>query len=131
MTILARWPLLLVAASYPLVSGCTCTLIGGHDGLVLDVKVTGGALPAGDYAIVARVEGVNVRLEETLGPGGGAASVAGTPEADVGDHRLFLEGAVFAQSGMISVGFRDGGGPAEVTIEVWRGDAMLAQETYM
>src|SRR5262249_1843626 len=131
MSKLGRSPLLLIVASYPFVSACICTLIGGQGGLILDVEVTGGTLPAGDYAIVARVGAVEVRLDETLNQGGGAATTGVTPEA-VGDgNRLFLQGVVFSQSGMITVGYREGRGPAEVTIEVWRGAVMLAQETYM
>jgi hypothetical protein len=111
------------------VSGCACGLVGAQDGFMLDVEVTGGPLPGGNYTIVARVDGVDVRLDETLS-GGGVAEISGTPEAVVGEHRLFIDGVVFAQSGMITVGFRDGGGPGKVTIEVWRGDTMLVQQTY-
>jgi hypothetical protein len=122
--------LVLVAASCPLVSACTfgCTLVGGRDGLIVDVQVTGGTLPPGAYTIIARVEDVELRLEETLS--GGSATLSESPEVVVDGKHLVLEGVVFSEGGTIQVGFIDRGGPAEVTIEVWRGTVMLAQETY-
>jgi hypothetical protein len=127
-----RWTLFLLAAGSVLAPSCafTCTLIGGQDGLIVEVEVTGGTLPAGDYAIIARVDGVELRIDETLDATGGGVTASGTPEAVVDGKRLFLDGAVFGQSGSLMVGFREGRGPAEVTIEVWRGDTMLGQETY-
>jgi hypothetical protein len=133
MSILGRWPLLLaIVASCGLLPACTlaCTAADAYEGLILEVEVTGGRLPAGNYTIVARVDGVEIRLDETLNEDGGSASIAGIPEAVVDDHRVFVDGVVFAQSGLIAVGFRDGGGPAEVTVEVWRGATMLVQQTY-
>lgn len=133
MSALGRWSLLLViAASCLLLPACsfTCTLVGGEDGLMVEVEVTGGRLPAGDYTIVARAEGAEFRVDETLGEGGGEGAPTGTIEVVVDGKHLFLKARLFDQSGWITMGFREGGGPADVTIEVWRGTAMLAQETY-
>lgn len=127
-----RWPLLLLAAGSLLAPACSfsCTLIGGQDGLIVEVEVTGGKLPPGDYAIIARVDGVELRIDEMLDASGGAATTSGVPEAVLDGKHLFLDGVVFGESGSFMVGFREGGGPAEVTIEVWRGDTMLGQASY-
>ena len=133
MSALRRWSLpLVIAASCLLLPACsfTCTLIDGQDGLMVDVEVTGGTLPPSDYTIVARIEGAEIRVDETLGEGGGEMSPTGTIAVVVDGKHLFLKARLFDQSGWITIGFREGGGPDAVTIEVWRGTAMLAQETY-
>jgi hypothetical protein len=137
MSTLGRASLVLVAlvsvigtASCQFLPPTACTLIGGYDGLMVDVEVTEGTLPPDSYTIVARVGDVELRLEEVL-HSEGAASVDGDDDVVVDGKHLFLDGALFGSHGSIMVGFRDGGGgPSRVTIEIWRGETMLAQETY-
>jgi hypothetical protein len=126
--------ILLVAAGCLLAPACAttpmvCTLAGGTEGLIVNVEVTGGALPPDAYAVVARAAGAELRLDEVLLAAGAATT---TEPADIvaeGKH-LFLDGAVFADSGRVVVGFREGGGPAMVAIEIWRGSALLGQASY-
>jgi hypothetical protein len=124
--------LLLAAAGCLLAPACTptvCTLIGGRDGLDVDVEVTGGTLPLDAYAVVARDAGAEIRLDEVLLAAGGATATEPADVAVEGKH-LFLEGAVFAAGGHVMVGFREGGGPAMVAIAIWRGSALLGQASY-
>ena len=133
MSALGRWSFFLaIAVGCLLLPACThvCTLVGGENGLIIDVEVIGGKLPAGGYTIVARVQDVELRLDETLSEVGGVMVPTRPPDAVVDGKHLFLAGAVAAQLGRITVGFREGPGPADATIEVWRGAAMIGQETY-
>jgi len=130
ISVAGRCLLVVAAGSYSFLSGCVqyCTLVGSADGVIVDVQVAGGPLPSGDYTIIARADGAEARLEETIL----AAGAASTSPQDgvVGDKHLFIEGAVTAERGWLQIGFREGRGPAEVALEVWRGSAMLGQETY-
>jgi len=106
-----------------------CTLIGGDDGLIVDVTVTGSSLPPDRYTIVARVAGAELEASNVIAADG---SVSGAPAGDVvveGKH-LFLQGSLFATAGTIVVGFREGGGPSAVELEVRRGSAVLAHGSF-
>ena len=115
-------------------SGCLgprlCTLIGAEDGVIVELKVTGGTLPPGNYAMIARVDSAEVRVDEVLQSTGVASTTEPTGNAVVDGKHLVLDGTVFAQTGRMQINFREGGAPAEVTVELWRESDMLAQETY-
>lgn len=122
--------LVLAVASCVLLPACACTFVGGNDGLFVDVEVTGGTLPGGVYTYIARVGGVEARMQSMLDPSGSAVTGLGGQGAVVDGKTLYVGGTVFSTWGTIEVGFREGGGPETVTLEVLRDGAMIAQATY-
>ncbi len=124
-----RAALALVAAGALVVPACGCTAVLPIEGLIVEVTVTGGPLPAGDYAIIAQVDGVKIRVDETLNADG---SVSAWPADDVivDGKTLHLDAAVFATWGTITISYREGGGPPMVSIEILRGTDVVAEEAY-
>jgi hypothetical protein len=122
-------PIVLVLAD-----GCwwphSCTLIGAENGVVVDVSVTGTALPPDTYTIVAQADGAEIREDNVILDRGSGQS---SPPADVvvqGKH-LYLDATLFPDHGWIRVGYReDGQQPAMITVEIRRGAAVLARQSY-
>jgi hypothetical protein len=129
MSKLGSFPLVLLAAACVLVPACLgCTEIGGQDGVTIDVTVTSGQLAPGEYAIVAQVDGQEISVTSTIAADGSSSS--GIGEAIVGGKHAFVTGYLFATSGGITIGYREGGGPSTVTLEVRRGAHTLARGSY-
>jgi hypothetical protein len=125
-----RIAILLVAASCLPAGGCThaCTDIGGADGLYVRIDVTGGKLPPGDYTFVARIGKDEVTAFGTMLSEG--AFQNGASESIIDGKHLVLSGAVYGDSGGISVQFREGRGPTMVTLGVRYGGATLVEQSY-
>ncbi|MBX3161851.1 MAG: hypothetical protein KF773_38170 [Deltaproteobacteria bacterium] len=97
-------------------SGCACTASRAIEGLVVDVHVTGGVFDPAAYELVARVDGVEIREDQP---------------AAVNGRTLFLRSFLDDTGGSVQIAFRSGaGGPEVVTLELWRGAELVAEQTY-
>ncbi|MBX3161848.1 MAG: hypothetical protein KF773_38155 [Deltaproteobacteria bacterium] len=97
-------------------SGCACTARGALQGLVVDVHVTGGVFDPAAYELVARVDGVEIRDNQP---------------AAVNGRTLFLTSFLDDTGGSVEIAFASGAaGPEVVTLELWRGAELVAEQTY-
>src|SRR5262249_51447970 len=106
-----------------------CTQADAPDGLIVDVSVTGGALPPDAYTIVAQAEGAEIRDDNEIIDAGSSQTSQPADVVVQGKH-VYLEAARCAGRGTITVGYREGAGPATITLEVRRGATVLAHQSY-
>lgn len=108
--------------------GLTCTLIGGWDGLHLDVE---GTLAPDQYTVVVRAEERELRVEVEILDGGTRCATPCNPRVALGDGReLFVEASLWSNGGSLIVGIGNDGGPDHVEVDLLRGDVLIAREVY-
>jgi hypothetical protein len=129
MTKFAQLSLALLSLGCLSLPACmTCGAVGGIEGLRLDVSIA-GTLPPGAYTTFIRADNQELVLDEIIQADG---AVVATPIADVlvdGKH-LYATSTVFPRSGTITVGFREGGGPANVYVELRRGTTVFSGQRF-
>jgi len=126
--------LAVAAPSASCIGPFACTLVGGYDGLFVELTVAGAPLPAGDYTLVARADGHELVAEiELVDQQRYGVSCTGCPIVVAsGDHQLSFDPFLSSTDGDVTIGYLEAGagGPATVTLELRRADVVLAQQTY-
>ncbi len=130
---LRRITVALLLASCPLLPACVadgvvCGAVGGIEGLRVAVSISGG-LPSGAYTTVIHADGQELVIDELL-QADGSVSAQPIPDVVVQGKHLYADSTLFARSGEIVVGYREGGGPATLDIEIRRGATVLAAQSY-
>jgi hypothetical protein len=111
-------------------SGCVfgCTLIGGWDGLHLEVN---GDLPLDRYTVVMRADGHELRSTFEITAEGTLCEGTCEPSVDLGGGRTMVAQVVIgAIGGRIGVRIPREGGPAYVEVDLLRGEVTVASAVY-
>ena len=131
MTRARRLGVILLATSGIALPGCLtreCGAVEPLQGLDVEMTVAGGPLQPGAYTIVVDADTLEVTAESTLAADG---SSSGHPvEVVDGSMHLDVDAGVWATAGSARVGYREGGGPASITITVEEGGTVLGTQRY-
>jgi hypothetical protein len=118
--------LLLIVLATPACLSLGCTDVYPIPGVQVTFAYA-RALPAGDYTIEVHADGVELALPETLDASGSVSQADWETKVTLPDGRhLFLQGVLFANDGNASVGYDEGAGPSQLTIDVVAGGATIA-----
>jgi hypothetical protein len=123
--------MLLLAAAAAGLPGCLtsgCGDVGAVQGLDVQFTVVNGPLQPGAYTIVVDADGLDVTLDTIVEADG--SSRGDTVELADGAVHLDVTGALFATLGDVRIGYREGGGPASITVTVKQGATVLGTQSY-
>lgn len=128
--------LLLALLAAPVLASCTadaCTLIYVADGLEVQVDPA-GSLPPDVYTAIARADGHELSLDVRIVDAQSAGCADGRSpcrlEVEAGAHTLVLDVTLGAAGGTLITSYADGGGPAQVELELRRGATVLVTRAY-
>jgi hypothetical protein len=123
-----RWLVPLVATVLGLPACATdpmrlpppCSQVGAHDGLAVEIDVTGGKLPPDFWTIVVGADGQQRTLSFAIQTGDPVAPRDRVDEAAAAGKALLVDGWLTATAGGVTIGYAEegAGGPAQISIDV-------------
>jgi hypothetical protein len=106
-----------------------CGAVGAVQGLQVDLAPSGGTLPDDEYTLVARADGLEATIVEDFRADGGG-SYSGPVDLADGGKTLHVDLALGSSGGYATISYREGGGPAQIEVELQRGSAVVAKQTF-
>ena len=118
----------LAVLAVPLLGGCVCTLVGGSDGLIVDLAWQPTAPTTGSVDFIVRTDGHEVVSTLTVLDEVTYQCTSCGFELDAGDERLLIDVSLFDVR--VAYEGEGHGGPGVVELEVRRDGQRLSLATF-